>query len=150
MDRQRTTDDIKTIRDLLTLFKGGEKAKFYCEGGREGDPGVAPGMGGTLAIGSCGKNLTDFALKLVVHDGKAEDYFLRCPRCGRTIYFSAPWIYAAMLQAQAQKENGQAPAVGTFPDVKGAGTITERPLPDGRKLIIATPRAAVAGARVPR
>jgi hypothetical protein len=147
MYRQRTKDDIKTLRDLLSLIKGGEKAKVYCDGGREGDPGVPPGAGGTKAPGKCGKNITDFAGKAPIHDGEHENLFVKCPRCGRWRMFSGPWLWTQVRQAMAKKAAGLAPVSGTFPDVE---PLQERPLPDGRKLIIAVPRAAVAGGRVPQ
>lgn len=141
MDRQRTSDDIRTVGDLLTLFKGAEKITLLCEGGREGDDGVQPGCGGTKPKGQCRANLMNRGVKKIENNG--QGHLVRCKYCGRITYLDAGRIAAAVLQLQAMRSSGMTPAIGTFPDY-GVDGVIERPLPDGRKLIIARPRSAGA------
>lgn len=144
MDRQRTNADFTTLRDILTLIPGAETAKFYCEGGMDGDKGVAPGMGGIKPLGKCGKNLTTYNVGKLPN---SKDYLVRCPRCGRGIVFSAAWLIAQAMLALAKKNAGGVPVSGyQFTDLQPL-PLEEKPLPDGRKIIIAVPRAATSGAK---
>jgi hypothetical protein len=130
----RSADDIGQVKDFQTLFKGAEKGMFYCQG--------------KLPSGKmCLKNLTCLAA-IVQNDG--EDRYAKCPRCGKVLYFNAGWLAAKVMQAKEREKAGLAPAVGTFTGVQEEPTISEVPLPDGRKLIIARPRAAVVRAGAPR
>jgi len=125
MHISRDPKDIDTVAKFSTLFKHGEKGKFFCH--------------------HCGKILNDL-LNTLPNDGGS--YVRPCSNCGTMLLFDPGWLAAKMIEENLRRNAGLPPVVE--PKNKKisdrspkTGVIKEIVKPDGSKIIIACPEPAI-------